>query len=438
MSSLLTFVSVLIIFFGIVNLFRMAIFLIGSDIYGLKKHRKIKKVPSYYPTISVVIPAYNEEKSIVSSLSSVLNNNYPQDKVQVLVANDGSTDGTEEIIREFVNTNNITNVTIISQPNLGKAHALNNGIKNYTTGDLVMCLDADSYIAKDALSRAVIYFEKSDVMAVASNVKVARTKGLLNLIQVFEYIISYQMKKAQTAFNIEYIIGGVGSIFRKSFLEKINFYDVNTVTEDIDVTMKILRHGNKNVRVIYGSDVVAYTQGALTVSDLIRQRHRWKWGRYQTFLKNRHMFFSGDKRHSKSFSWLYLPFAIYSDAAFFFEPLIILFMLYLIIGFGDVVTLTSAMSVISFYMVMSIAGEETLNTKEKLKLVILSPAMYFLFYVLSFAEYLALIKSFWHLPRLQKSLDQSKSNWEPIEREGFSSFREKRKEKYSIVIDANL
>lgn len=435
MPNLLPVLSTLIIFFGIVNLFRMAIFLIGSDIYSLRKHRQHKRAPAYHPTISVIIPAYNEEKSIITSVASVLNNNYPQEKIQVIVVSDGSTDATEEVVREYIASNGINNVLVLSQDNLGKAHALNNGIKNYATGELVMCLDADSYIAKDALSRSVIYFEDEKVMAVASNVKVAQTRGALNLIQVFEYIVCYQMKKAQTAFNIEYIIGGIGSMFRRSFLEKIDFYDGNTVTEDIDITMKILRYGNKNVRVIYGSDVIAYTQGALTVSDLIRQRHRWKWGRYQTFLKNRHMFFSGDKRHSKGFSWLYLPFALYSDLTFFFEPLIILFMLYLVTYYRDIFTLISAICVISFYMIMSILGEETIKTKDKLKLISIAPLMYFFFYVLSFVEYLALIKSLLHLPHLSRSLTQNKASWQPIEREGFA-LPEVRKESYSIALDA--
>lgn len=435
MPNLLPSLSLLIIFFGIVNLFRMTIFLIGSDIYSLRKHRQRKTKPLYYPLISIVIPAYNEEKSIVTAVSSVLNNNYPQDKIQVIVVNDGSEDSTEQTIKDFVLNNGIRNVTILSQTNLGKAHALNNGIKNFATGQLVMCLDADSYIAMDALSSAIPYFEDEKVMAVASNVKVAKSKGILNLIQVFEYIICYQMKKAQTAFNIEYIIGGIGSMFRRSFLEKIDFYDGDTVTEDIDVTMKILRYGNKNVRVIYGSDVTAYTQGALTVSDLIRQRHRWKWGRYQTFMKNKDMFFSGDRKHSKGFSWLYLPFALYSDAAFFFEPLILLFMFYLIIGYHDIVTLLSAIGVISFYMIMSIIGEETIKPKDKLKLIFFAPLMYFFFYVLSFVEYLALIKSLWHLPYLHKSLAQNKSNWQPIQREGFSSSIVQKERDYSIAFD---
>jgi len=435
MHNLLPVLSLFIIFFGIVNLFRMAIFLIGSDIYSLRKHRQHKRQPSYYPTISVIIPAYNEEKSIVNSVASVLSNHYPQEKIQVIVANDGSTDATKEVITKYILNNGIKNVIVFSQNNLGKAHALNNGIKKYATGDLVMCLDADSYIAKDALTRVVLYFEDEKVMAVAANTKIAKNSKILNFIQLFEYIIAYQIKKALTTFNIEYIIGGVGSTFRKSFLEKIDFYDTDTVTEDIDVTMKILRHGNKNVRVIYGSDVIAYTQGALTISDLIKQRYRWKWGRYQTFLKNKEMFFSKDGKHTKSLSWFFLPFALYSDFAFIFEPLTLLFMFYLVIAYNDISTIISAISVMSFYMSMNVMGEETIKAKDKLMLILLAPIVYTLFYVLSLVEYVALIKSLCRILHLHKSLKENKSNWQPIKREGFST-QEVQKEGYSIALDA--
>jgi len=419
MTYLLSSISFLIIFFGIVNLLRMAVFLVGSDIYVLRKHLRRNKKPRYFPTISVIIPAYNEEESIVHSVSSVLSNNYPQEKIQIIVVNDGSTDKTEQVIKDFVLNHGIGNVTIVSQENKGKAHALNNGIKNFAIGELIMCLDADSYLANDALIRAITYFEDKKIMAVAANTKIAKTNGIINLIQVFEYIIAYQIKRSLTIFSIEYIIGGVGSTFRKSFLEKIDFYDTDTITEDIDLTMKILQYGNKNVRVIYGSDIIAYTQGALSVPDLIRQRHRWKWGRYQTFLKNRNMFFSNEEKHTKSFSWFYLPFALYCDLAFFFEPLILLYMLYLIIGYKDIFTLVSAICVITFYMSMNILAEETVRLKDKIRLIMLTPFMYFLFYLLSYVEYTALIKSLFKLNDLNKSISLNISNWNPIRRKGF-------------------
>jgi cellulose synthase/poly-beta-1,6-N-acetylglucosamine synthase-like glycosyltransferase len=255
-------------------------------------------------------------------------------------------------------------------------------------------------------------------MALASNLKIKRGKRILNLIQVFEFAISYQMKRAQTVFNIEYIIGGVGSMFRKCILEEINFYDTNTVTEDIDLTMKILRRGNKRYRVVYGSDVIAYTQGALTLGELIKQRYRWKWGRYQTFLKNRSMFFSSDKRYSKSLSWFFLPYAIFSDFAFFLEPLLVTYIWFVVIYFRDLNSFFTMIIVITFYLGINILAEDTFSFKEKVELLLLTPFMYFLFYILSLVEYVALLKSWINIPNLRPSLLKNKQSWQPITRSG--------------------
>lgn len=417
MPELLFLLTILVVLFGTINLIRMTVFLVGSDIYCLKKNRlHLKKFYPLQPLISIIIPAHNEAGSISRCLKSIFDNNYPKKHIQAIVIDDGSVDDTLYASEEFAFKNKSNNITVVHQSNLGKAHALNNGMKNYVKGELAMCLDADSYLDKHALSRIARYFEDDKVMAVASNVKIAPAKGLLNLIQQVEYIVCYQMKKAQTTFNIEYIIGGIGSTFRKSFLDSINYYDANTVTEDIDITMKILRHGNKNVKVIYADDVISFTQSAQTIGDLIKQRYRWKWGRAQTFLKNKKMFFSRKKKFTKSLSWLYLPFAIFSDFAFFFEPILMGFILYVSLILKDYFTLASAFFIITFYLEMSIIGEESIAWKSKLKYILIAPSMYFLFYILSFVEYVALIKSFINIHNLNKSLMISRNVWKPVKR----------------------
>lgn len=416
----LSFVTYLIVFFGIVNLFRMTLFLIGSDFYALYRHLKRKKDygDSYLPIFSVIIPAYNEEKTILRAVSSVLENGYPQDKLQLVVIDDGSTDQTLKKVVDFRQRGWIKNLKIIRQRSMGKAHALNSGMRLHPQGELVMCLDSDSYLETGALEKSAQYFKDPEVMAVAANVKIIDSGSLLNLIQKFEYLICYQMKRAQTFFNIEYIIGGIGSTFRRSALAKVGYYDTNTVTEDIDVTMKILREGNKNCRVIYGADIIAHTESVLTIGGLIRQRYRWKWGRSQTFLKNKAMFFSPQKRFTKGLAWFYLPFAIFCDFAFLWEPWIIGYILYVSIAYRDPITILSAMAVIVSYISFNTMKEETLTAKEKVKLVVLSPAIYF--YILSFVEYLALIRTLMNLKNLKKSLRADICAWQHVERGGIA------------------
>ncbi len=418
MSIFVGALSTLVVLFGLINLFRLSFLMIGSDIYGLLNHLRKRQASVYQPRVSVVIPAYNEEKSILTCVSSVLRSSYPPGKLEVIVVDDGSTDNTAAVLTEFLAQNPGRNLRLIRQPNSGKAHSLNNGLRHWATGELAMCLDADSELAEDAIPNAVAYFQKKNVVALASNVKIKRQPGLLNLVQAYEYTLCYQMKRAQSVFNIEYIIGGIGSMFRTSLLQAVEFYDTNTVTEDIDLTMKILRNGNKKYRVVYGSDVIAYTQHALSLRDLIRQRYRWKWGRYQTFLKNKEMFFSRDEKYTRGLSWFYLPFALYSDLAFFFEPLLLTFIWSIIIYYRDFSSLLTMLAVTSFYLGLNILAEDTFSLHEKAKLLVLVPVMYFLFYILSLVEYIALLKSWVNLRNLKPSLSRDKYSWQPISRPG--------------------
>lgn len=411
-------IAFLIILFGLINLLRMTLLLVGANLYYVRQKIKMRREgkATSFPSLSVIIPAYNEEKTISRATLSVIENKYPEEKLEVIVVDDGSNDGTRGIILDLINRTKDTNIKYVHQENSGKAHALNNGIKNYAAGELVMCLDADSFLEKNSLANAVKYFDDKKVVALASNVKVHRSKGILNLIQIFEYTLCYQMKKAHSLYNIEYIIGGIGSTFRKSMLDEIGHYDKNTVTEDIDMTMKILQKGNKNVKLVYASDVITYTQGALTLKDLIRQRYRWKWGRYQAFLKNKNLFLNFSRAHNKGLTWIYLPYALWADFAFFFEPALVLFVLGITVFFHDLFTLLSAFTVLTFYLSMSIINEDTLSFKERLILLVLAPSMYFLFYILSFVEYIALIRSWINMPKLKKSLDNNRNIWDPIKR----------------------
>ncbi len=409
--------ALLIVFFGVVNLIRLTMFIVGSDIYAYKaKLSQSKKLKRNFPKFSVVIPAHNEENTILRAVRSIVTNNYPRSKREIIVVDDGSSDKTSEIVLGYKERYGVRNLKLVRQEQSGKAHALNNAIKNYARGTLVMCLDSDSFLNKNGLRNMANYFEDKKVVAVSANVKIIPTQGLLNLVQQFEYILCYQMKRAQTIFNIEYIIGGIGSTFRRSTLKQVGYYDGDTVTEDIDLTMKILQLGNNNVRVIYGADVIANTESVLNISGLIRQRSRWKWGRAQTFLKNINMFFNSDKRFTKGFSFVYLPFAIFSDIAFLLEPLFVLFIFYIVFRFHDIFTLISAFVVIYAYLAFNIAMETTIDDAKKLKLTLIAPSMYFLFYILSYVEYFALIASIIKLPTLKKSIAENICRWDHVAR----------------------
>lgn len=155
-----------------------------------------------------------------------------------------------------------------------------------------------------------------------------------------------------------------------------------------------------------------------TRSDLITQRYRWKWGRLQTFLKNKSMFLSRERKFTRGLVWIVLPFALFFELTFLLEPVIVSFILYIVVAYRDYLTLASALAIISFYVSMNILADETIPRREKLQLVMLTPLMYFAFYIVSFAEYVALIKALVNLRKLKSSLAKNRQTWIPVERLG--------------------
>lgn len=300
-----------ILFLSLINLFRMAFFLIASEIYDLKRtNKKINNkdffASSYRPLVTIIVPAHNEEKTLLKNLNSIANSTYHN--VELIIANDSSTDKTGLIARNFQQkySHKFYKIKVLNLNVRGKARALNKALK-YAHGSLFMCLDADSTLTPNALKEAVLAFRKKSLGALSSNVKIRADKGLLNIIQRIEYLICYQMKKAETLTQIQYIVGGIGSMYRTSIMRRLNFYETNTITEDIDLSMKFIEYFGNEKQIGYEPKMVVFTEAALSIGDLLKQRFRWKYGRYQVFLKRRKLFGSSRISKNKFLSLIYLP-----------------------------------------------------------------------------------------------------------------------------------
>ena len=243
---MLQLTTAFIICVAIVNLLRMTLYLVGADVYAIRKARSKDRALYYRPSVSLVVPVHNEGVVVERTLASLLEIDY--DTLQIIVADDGSVDDTPARVRAWKEERDPDDVIeVFTQPNGGKADALNNAIRAMATGELVMCLDGDSILAPDAVTKSVAHFRDPRIVATASNVNILPNGTLLGLVQRYEYLISYHMKKAHSMFNVEYIIGGIGSMFRRSTLDDVGLYDTNTMTEDIDLTMKIIaQKGNRS------------------------------------------------------------------------------------------------------------------------------------------------------------------------------------------------
>lgn len=396
------------------NLLRLAFYLVGSDIYSVKlaKEQSKRNRRWHLPTVSVLIPVHNEERVIERAMKSVYESNYPSHKLELIVCNDGSTDASKQIIKNFRSTHRRgCTIRYINRPQKGKAAVLNYGLRRLAKHQLIMCLDADSYLEKNALRNAVQHFRDRKVIALSSNVNIITNKSILGWLQRIEYLVCYQMKKSQAQFQVEYIVGGIGSMFRKNHLKSISYYDTNTMTEDIDLTLKMLVNKKRHEKIGYAADSIVYTEPVTSFADLKRQRYRWKYGRNQTFLKNSQYIFSSSDQHNKRVAWFMIPFALLQDVLFFLEPFVIIFFLYNLVMYGDLTTLMVAFTVVNLYVVINIMSTQHINLQDKTILALLAPVMYGLMYILSFAEYLALIMSVKNLPKLRSSLYKKHTVW---------------------------
>lgn len=415
----------LILFLGVINLIRMIGLTVVALYYGrfMDRNWLVHNTPQqergkykYRPKFSIIIPAFNEEKGISRTLTALSNQTYR--KFEIIIVNDGSRDSTEKMVIEYALSHPTLPISYVYQHNSGKAHALNNALKNYASGKLIMCLDADTVLKPDALEQSAKYFRNRKIKAIASNVKLTNSGSLVGAIQRLEYLLGFHLKRALTVGNMEYILGGAGSIFRASILKRVGYYDTDTITEDIDLTLKILELGNNNNRILYAQDVVAYTEGPLTLYALFRQRYRWKYGRFQAFWKHRTLLMRRSQKHSFTLTMIYLPFQMFSEFISLFDPLLLLFIIYIAFNSSDPSTFYNMIIFVMFFLTFAVVLDKESSIREKIVMLVLSPLAYFMFFIVSIVEYFGLIKSLLNWKGILSAEERQVCGWVPVERSG--------------------
>jgi cellulose synthase/poly-beta-1,6-N-acetylglucosamine synthase-like glycosyltransferase len=262
------------------------------------------------------MPAWNEEVGLVSTIKTILASSYRP--LEVIIVNDGSTDQSDEIMRAFIQkyqlkvggSHNYAPVIYhYHSPNSGKGAALNKGI-SLSHGEIIISFDADCAVHEHAVKHFVSYFADPNVMAAAGNIKVGNTKTILGLVQSLEYYFSFQNKKAEALLGIVLVIGGAASAFRREVFDRLGGYDAGTLTEDMDLSLRIQEAG---MRIVYAPEAVVHTEGPTTLHGLLKQRLRWKRGRIEAFHMHKSSFFSRKKGMNKPFFWIILPLVILED-----------------------------------------------------------------------------------------------------------------------------
>lgn len=269
-------------------------------------HSEGTPVLAQYPSVAVIVPAWNESKTIHGTVESLLNLDYPKEKLEVIVVDDGSTDNTWQEMQKYEGN---PQIRIFQKENGGKHTAVNFGIEN-TKADFISCLDADSFVAPDALKRIINVFQKKpEVMAVAPSLIIHKPKNILQHAQKVEYNMSTYNKKMLSYLGAIHVTPGPFSVFRKEVFQKIGKFRKAHNTEDQEIAYRMQEH---HMKIEHCHTAYVYTSSPNTVKKLYRQRLRWIYGFIQNTIDYRRLIF---KTKYGNFSFFTLPSGIISIVA---------------------------------------------------------------------------------------------------------------------------
>lgn len=285
-----------VLLYSAIIILALRILILGS-LAVLQKRRA--RTPQERPDefVSVIIPAYNEERVIARTIESVLKSNHA--KLEVIVVDDGSEDKTSEIVSRTYGAND--KVFLYRQQNGGKASAINTGIRK-AQGDIMITIDADTSVTPDSIAMLIRHFSDEKIAAVSGNVRVGNRKNLLTTWQHIEYVTGFNLeKRGFAALNSVPIVPGAIGAWRKQIVEDLGYFTDDTLAEDTDMTLNILRQGHK---VIVDDQGYAYTEAPENTKSFLKQRFRWTYGTLQSFWKHKRAV--GSLKH-KSLGFFVLP-----------------------------------------------------------------------------------------------------------------------------------
>jgi peptidoglycan-N-acetylglucosamine deacetylase len=282
---------------GLLFLIALYLTLLRSLVYGaLAVAQKVKSGrrkfdPGFQPPVSVVIAAYNEERVIERTVHAILENGYPD--LEVIVVDDGSKDETLAALNRSFGAN--PQVRIFSQPNRGKAAALNHAIRE-ANHNILVALDADTIFRKGTVGLLVRHFADERVGAVSGNARVGNRNKWITRFQSVEYICGFNLdRRALDLMNAITVVPGAAGAWRKDLILRVDGFGDDTLAEDTDLTLAIRRLG---YAIRYEENAVAYTEAPEVTKDLAKQRFRWAFGTLQAAWKHR------DATFNPNYGWL--------------------------------------------------------------------------------------------------------------------------------------
>lgn len=352
-SALMIVLMVALIFTLVLNYLTVPL----AILHRFNENKRFSPPLEDYPKLSIIIPAYNEEKVVSRTIENILEAYYPNK--EIIVIDDGSTDSTYQVAKKFLPQG----VKVVQRVNGGKYAALNTGLV-YATGEIVITVDADTLITRTSLIEIAKSFIDPEVGGVAGTLKVLNRNKFLTKLQSLEYLTQIEViRRAFDNFGTITVAPGAFSAFRRSAVLESGNYDPDRLLEDFDLTIKL----QKAHKVLRGSsEAIGFTEAPETVSDIYKQRLSWYRGDFQNFWKHRDAFFNPKYGYMHS---LTLPYMLLS---MIFVPL-------------------SSIIVIATSIMMIIAGEWVMLVSALVGFVILQFLMSLLAIVLGRDDYKLLV-----------------------------------------------
>ncbi len=256
------------------------IFVLGSMLRHKRLEKRRASLNSWPRSVAVIVPAFNEEAVICRTIRSVLPPD--RDNYEVIVVDDGSSDGTAAVVRDLFADD--LRVRVFRRPNGGKAAAANFALSQ-TDAEVIIAIDADTILAPDAIPLLVRHFDDPEVGAVAGTAVVGNPVNLLTRMQRLEYMIGQSIDRRAFAFyNANGIVPGAIGAWRRAALLSIGGYASDTLAEDADATFSVIGAGWK---VIYEPRAEARTEAPETLHGFLKQRFRWMFGMLQVCAKHK-------------------------------------------------------------------------------------------------------------------------------------------------------
>lgn len=242
-----------------------------------------KKTSSYEPYVSIVVPAFNEEKVIRARIDNLLQLDYPKEKYEIIVVESGSTDRTYQVVEQFMTRHGANSgprlELIAEKERRGKASAINLG-KRDARGDIVLVTDANSFFDRNVLKEIMPHFEDPKVGAVGGRYAVSNPQDDLASSEAFYWDLEYIMRLGESALESACLFHGEINAWRKNIVEA----DTRMLSEDLDMAIQIRRAGYK---IRYEPRAIVNERGAITIADQIKQRKRTAIGTLQCIFKHR-------------------------------------------------------------------------------------------------------------------------------------------------------